>query len=116
MRQLIISKELHFYSLPSGEKPFLEWLRTIDDAKTYSRIQARLGRLRLGHYGDYKILGNGVYELKLDFGPGYRVYFGKLKQQVILLLVGGDKSSQTRDILQARDYWQQVKTGNYIYE
>jgi len=116
MRQLIIAKELYFYSLPSGKKPFLEWLRIINDAKTYSKIQARLARLRLGHYGNYKMLGSGIYELKLAFGPGYRIYFGELKKHVILLLVGGDKSSQARDILQARDYWQPVKVGNYIYE
>ncbi len=116
MRQLIVPKELLFYSLPSGKKPFLEWLSTINDEKTYARIYARLDRLHFGHYGDYKMLGGGIYELKLDFGPGYRIYFGKLKQHVILLLIGGDKSSQARDILQARDYWQQVKTGNYIYE
>lgn len=116
MRQLITPKELRFYSLPSGKKPFLQWLRDIADIKMRTRIRTRVGRLRLGHYGDYKMLGGGIYELRLDFGPGYRIYFGELEQYTILLLAGGDKSSQTHDILQARDYWQQVKTGNYIYE
>jgi len=116
MRQLIISKEIRSYSLPSGIKPFSQWLHNIADVRTRIRIRARLDRLAFGHYGDYKMLGGGVYELRLDFGPGYRIYFGELEEYIILLLGGGDKNSQVRDVAKVKTYWQQVKIGNYIYE
>lgn len=116
MRQLIIPKELRSYLLPSGTNPFSRWLHDIADVRTRIRIRTRLDRLALGHYGDYKILGEGICELKLNFGPGYRIYFGELEEHIILLLDGGDKSSQVRDIAKVKTYWQQVKAGNYIYE
>jgi putative addiction module killer protein len=68
-------------------------------------IAKRLRRVELGNLGDYRSLGAGVYELKIDYGPGYRIYFGQIGLTVVLLLCGGDKSSQDQDISQAKKYW-----------
>jgi putative addiction module killer protein len=69
------------------------------------KIQTRLGRLLLGNFGDSKFVGEGVYELRIDYGGGYRIYFGQVGSRVILLLCGGEKSSQERDIQTAKSYW-----------
>jgi putative addiction module killer protein len=88
----------------SDDSPYLEWLGTLD-WKTQERILARVARMKFGQFGDCKTLDTGLYELRLFFGPGYRVYFGQHKLKMILLLAGGDKSSQNRDIKKAREYW-----------
>jgi len=71
-----------------------------------ARIQARVLRFELGNLGDHKSGGGGVWEARLDFGPGYRLYFGQDGAVVILLLCGGDKSTQKKDIRQAKAYWE----------
>lgn len=88
----------------NGKNYFRLWL---DDLEKTSRakIQARLFRVELGNLGNYKKLGGGVSELKIDLGPGFRVYFGEEDGQIILLLVGGDKSSQKKDIIKAKALW-----------
>ena len=68
-------------------------------------IEKRLTRVQLGNLGDHKALGDGISELRIDFGPGYRVYFGQDAGALVILLCGGDKSSQDADIRQARAYW-----------
>ncbi len=70
-----------------------------------ARIQNRLRRLEQGNYGDWKSVGQGIRELRLPFGSGYRIYFGEHKDQLIILLIGGDKSTQSKDIKNAQDYW-----------
>lgn len=80
-------------------------METIADEKTRLRIDARLARLRLGNFGDCKSLGGGIYELRIDVGPGFRIYFGRSGHQVVILLCGGDKSTQRADIKRARQYW-----------
>jgi len=77
---------------------FSIWLDELRDIKARARIQARIERLSLGNSGDVKPVGAGVSELRIDYGPGYRVYFKKVGQTIIILLVGGDKSSQNSDI------------------
>ena len=88
----------------SGRSPFREWLAGLDRAVT-ARIQARILRFEIGNLGDLKHLGGGVWEARLAFGPGYRVYLGKSGRQLVLLLLGGDKGSQTEDIKRAKGYW-----------
>lgn len=102
-------KEIRIYKTNSGKAPFIEWLAHIKDKIIKARIQRRIDRLSLGHEGDYKSVGKGVYELRLMFGAGYRIYYGKLDELVIVLLVGGDKSSQEEDIKQAQSYWHEVQ-------
>ena len=70
-----------------------------------ARIQARILRFETGNLGDHKDVGEGVWEARLDFGPGYRVYFGKQGEELVLLLIGGDKSSQSKDIKRAKEFW-----------
>ena len=77
---------------------FVQWLDGLRDIKARSRVLVRIERLATGNPGDVKPVGEGVSELRIDYGPGYRVYFVKRGQAVIVLLVGGDKSTQARDI------------------
>ena len=88
----------------SGSRPYLEWLDSLA-VKTQERILARIDRMSQGQFGDVKSLGANMYELRLFFGPGYRVYFGEHAGRLILILHGGDKSSQSRDIKKAREFW-----------
>ena len=103
------TKELQIYRDPNGREPLTEWLKSLRDQRTRKRIQNRIARIESGNLGDYKSVGDGVFELRLQFGPGYRVYFGEVDNTIILLLCGGDKSSQDRDIERAKVYWQEYK-------
>ena len=96
--------EVFVYRDRSGESPYFEWLGALD-WKTRERILSRVARLKWGQFGAFKALDDGVYELRLFFGPGYRVYFGEHRGTVILLLSGGDKSTQKKDIKTATQYW-----------
>ena len=87
-----------------GRTPYRDWLVGLDTA-TRARVQARVLRFEMGNLGDHKEVGKGVWEARLDFGPGYRVYFGRSGREVILLLLGGDKKSQRKDIRQAQQFW-----------
>ena len=83
---------------------FAKWLKRLKDSDAKSRINLRIRRIALtGNLGDYKPVGDGVYELRIDYGPGYRMYFAKRGKEIILLLIGGDKSSQQRDIKKAKE-------------
>lgn len=81
---------------------FEEWLRRLRDERAKGRIIRRIARLRLGNFGDAKPVGEGISELRVDYGPGYRVYFMRTRATVVLLLCGGDKGSQSRDITAAK--------------
>ncbi|OGP93362.1 MAG: addiction module antitoxin RelB [Deltaproteobacteria bacterium RBG_16_54_18] len=77
---------------------FAKWIDTLQDIHARARILARIERLASGNPGDVKPVGEGVSEMRIDYGPGYRVYFKKIEKQVVILLAGGDKSSQSKDI------------------
>lgn len=96
--------EIRVYTRLDGREPFKEWLEALD-ARTQERIEARLSRFREGNFGDHKSIGHGLFEARLFFGPGYRIYFGRLGDTIVLLLAGGDKSSQRRDLRRAMDYF-----------
>jgi putative addiction module killer protein len=81
---------------------FSLWLQSLRDSQTRARIAMRVRRLAFGNFGDVKPVGEGISELRLDFGPGYRVYFVQRGQVLIVLLCGGDKSTQDRDIAGAK--------------
>ena len=102
-------RELEIYVTEEGRVPFTDWLNSIRDIQGRIKIRTRLNRIRLGNFGDSASVGEGVQELRIDFGPGYRVYFGQAGTKVVLLLCGGDKSTQTKDILQAKSYWKDYK-------
>ena len=90
--------------MEDGVEPFLRWLRRLRDAQARSVIRTKLNRLQSGNFSNCEPVGEGVHELKIAFGPGYRVYFGT-DGEVIVLLTGGDKDSQGRDIAKAKEYW-----------
>lgn len=98
-------RDIQRYITADGKIPFDRWFDALRDEKTKTIINKRLNRVRLGNLGDYRSVGEGVYELKINYGPGYRVYFGQVGTTIILLLCGGDKSSQDKDISQAIEYW-----------
>ena len=103
------TRELQIYRNPNDQEPFTEWLKSLRDQRTRKRIQNRIARIVSGNLGDHKSVGDGVFELRLQFGPGYRIYFGEVDNTIILLLCGGDKSSQDSDIERAKVYWQEYK-------
>lgn len=102
--------DIYYYKLPNGKCPFEKWFDRLD-IKTQNIIDARLERVELGNYGEHRYLSHGLYELKFKIGPGYRIYFSQYKNKLIILLSGGDKSSQNKDILKAQEYLQ-----NYLKE
>ena len=101
--------ELVIYETEQSEAPFQEWLDSLRDPSARARIKKRLDRIKLGNLGDYKALGEGVYELRIDYGPGYRVYYGKVDSIIILLLCAGDKNTQAKDIDLAKQFWNDFK-------
>lgn len=98
-------RELLIYETPDGQRPFSKWLESLRDINARAKIRARLDRVEVGNLGDVRAVGKGVSELRINYGPGYRVYFGQIGTTIILLLCGGDKSSQDEDIRQAIEYW-----------
>jgi putative addiction module killer protein len=100
-------KFLIVYTTLSEQEPFTDWLNNLRDVMGRKRILTRVSRLQQGNYGDCEPVGDGVSELRMFFGPGYRVYFGENGDDIVILLCGGDKSSQDKDIQQAKIYWQE---------
>jgi len=104
-------KRIKTYIRSNGKAPFEEWISSIRDKSIAAKIFTRIDHLRLGNFGDCKSVGNGVFELRLHFGSGYRIYFGVVGSEVVLLLLGGDKSSQKKDIEKAKLYWKEFSNG-----
>lgn len=100
-------REIHKLELGSGRVPFDEWFESLRDRKMQAAVDARLARVRAGNFGDHKSVGAGVWELRIDLGPGLRVYYGEHAKQLVILLGGGDKAHQARDISRAKRLWQQ---------
>ncbi len=104
--------EIRDYLTPAGRDPFRDWLADLADRMARARILARVGRMAGGNFGDCKPLAGGVWELRIDHGPGYRVYYAKAGARIVLLLVGGDKRRQQQDIETALAYWQDWQERN----
>lgn len=102
-------KTIKYYQTEVGKEPVREWLKELDKISRL-KIYAYIERVALGSSKkSVKPLGDGIFEIKIDYGPGHRLYFGQVKNALILLLAGGDKSSQFRDIARAKEYWR-----NYV--
>jgi putative addiction module killer protein len=104
--------ELRRYQLDDQTVPVTDWLRALRDTRARAQIEVRLRRVSAGNFGDCKSVGEGVAELRVDLGAGYRVYYAKQGQTLVILLCGGDKSSQLNDINRAKDYWADWKRRN----
>jgi putative addiction module killer protein len=91
---------------------FSTWFRKLRDENARARIQIRIRRLSLGNFGDVKPAGDGVSELRIDYGPGYRVYFQQIGTLLVLLLIGGDKKTQDADIARAKKLAKEARNGS----
>ncbi len=105
-----LERQIEYYRTAAGEVPYWEWHSSLRNVKTQAIIDVRVARVRTGNFGYCEPAGEGVLELKIDYGPGYRIYFGQVGSRVVLLLTGGDKSTQNTDIRKARQFWQDYKT------
>lgn len=101
--------EIRRYKTDNGTEPATEWLGSLKDKQARARIEVRLARLTAGNFGDCKPLRDSVWELKVDWGSGYRVYYGQIGKTIVLLLCGGDKRTQDADIERAVDYFKDFK-------
>ena len=102
--------QISVYRTNTGKVPYFEWEDELDNF-TKAIVTNRLERIKLGNFGDAKVIkdGGGIWELRIDYGSGYRIYFGKQGSAIIVLLMGGDKKSQNRDIKKAKQYWLEYK-------
>lgn len=107
MIEIAEQKQVLFYSDKNGVEPLTKCRYNLRDSTGRLRILARLKRLEQGNYGDCQPVGNGVSELRLFFGSGYRIYFAEEEYNIIILLCGGDKNSQSKDIEKAKEYWKE---------
>lgn len=98
------------YSTSTGKEPYSTWEDKLD-TKTQAIVKNRLDRIMMGNFGDAKKVKDcdGIWELRINYGPGFRIYFGKQNKTIIVLLIGGDKGSQSRDITKAKRYWLDYK-------
>ena len=96
--------EIRRYLNGSGKDVFGAWMSGLQDDRTKAKIVARIDRLSLGNFGDCKALGNGLFELRIDWGRGYRVYYALAGRACVLLPCGGDKRKQASDIRRALEY------------
>lgn len=103
-------KTLVILSDRTDKEPFTVWLESLKDAATRRRIISRLRRLEQGNFGDCKYLRDGIFELRLFFGSGYRIYYGRDGENIIVLLAGGDKGKQDKDIQIALRNWKEYKS------
>jgi putative addiction module killer protein len=102
-------REVQIYQSEDERKPFEEWVDNLKDKRALAAIASRLIRVRQGNLGDCSSAGDGVFEFRIDIGPGYRVYFGQVGQKIVILLCGGDKSAQDADIRKAKAFWKDFK-------
>ena len=97
------------YRTAAGFSPFEDWFERLKDVVGQTKILVRLDRAEQGNFGDHRSVGAGVVELRIHHGPGYRLYLGQWGQEIIVLLLGGDKKTQTRDVEKAHEYWTDYK-------
>lgn len=96
------------YVTEDGLDPFAKWFDKLN-AIAAAKVSTALYRMELGNYSNFKTLGEGIFEYKIDFGPGYRTYFGQDGEELVILVGGGSKKQQDKDIKIAKNYWQKYK-------
>jgi putative addiction module killer protein len=101
--------EIVYYRDGNGRSPFIEWITALRDKIAKSRIATRLRQIESGNFGDAKPVGEGVTELRIHVGAGYRIYCARYGQHWVVLLCGGDKDSQSKDITRAKTLWAEWK-------
>ncbi|MFI5362853.1 MAG: type II toxin-antitoxin system RelE/ParE family toxin [Elusimicrobiota bacterium] len=104
-----MKKVRKIYRTASGFSPFEEWFEALRDVVGCANIMVRLDRADSGNFGDHRSVGAGVVELRIHYGPGYRLYLAQQGPEIIVLLLGGDKNSQPRDVERAHEYWKDYK-------
>ncbi len=104
--------EVEYYKTLQGREPVWEWLENLEGYALKGRIRRRIELLQIGHLGDFRSVGHGICELRIDTGPGYRVYFARKDPTYFLLLNAGDKNSQRKDIVKAYWYWEEFRRRN----
>jgi putative addiction module killer protein len=102
-------RKIKILTLPNGKSPFVEWLETLRDKSLRLAVDSRLTRIWDGNFGDHKSLGEGLFELRINKGPGLRIYYVLEDDEIVLLLGGGDKRTQIRDIHKAKKIWKEHK-------
>lgn len=103
-------RELRIYTTATGRTPFREWLLSLKDLQARAMIRIRLARVQLGNFGDCRPVGEGLSELRINYGPGYRVYFGQDGSTLVILLCGGSKGTQRHDIVRAKSFWNDYRS------
>ena|ERR1035438_4661418 len=106
---MYMTKQRRLYRTSDDRVPYEEWLDGLRDVMGRAKIRIRVDCAALGNFGKHRMLGAGLIELKIDYGPGYRVYMGLQGPKVLVLLLGGDKSTQEKDITRAHQYWKDYK-------
>jgi putative addiction module killer protein len=101
--------ELRHYVTPAGRDLVQEWLDRLRNPRAYAAVLRRIDRMALGNFGDHEFCREGVWELRIDVGPGYRVYYALHGSSIVFILCGGDKRKQSTDIARAIDYFRQIK-------
>jgi len=102
-----VPREIFVFETRDGRVPFREWMNLVKGQPVYEKVVARLERIEEGNFGEHRSVGEGVSELVINFGPGYRVYYGLDGADIVILLVGGSKATQQKDIDAAKQYWRQ---------
>ncbi|MCB0318868.1 MAG: type II toxin-antitoxin system RelE/ParE family toxin [Bdellovibrionales bacterium] len=105
----VLAREVLVLETKDGKLPFVEWFDELKDQSIKKAVDARLTRVADGNFGDHKSLGDGVFELRIPRGPGIRVYYGLDENILVILIAGGDKSSQKKDIKKAKTLWKEYK-------
>ena len=106
----ILMLEIRYYVAANGHQPFAEWFADLDPVAR-AKVARAITRMEQGNLANVKSVGEGVLEYKIDFGPGYRVYFARDGEMLLILLTGGTKKRQQRDVNAATAYWQDYKKG-----
>ena len=106
-------KIIKIFKSRNNIEPFTKWFNSIKNLRVRAIIKTRLDRLAGGNYGDYKLIDNNLYELRIHLSPGFRIYYGELQDKIVILLIGGTKNSQAKDIKKAKHYWQVYMENGY---